>query len=155
MAEFFSNQLKAVLFLGDITEQMNLRQEDGYTIQNFDYQSFRSRDKLGQPYGPSNASLAYITLRSISGEGYKNLYNILKQRECYSLSLLYNVKYSEDRLVESYETATVLNGYIVEIEEIFDTNPMVSQSMILNMKILLHDVDYLGINTHRRLVVNS
>ena len=89
MAEFFSNQLKAVLFLGDITEQMNLRQEDGYTIQNFDYQSFRSRDKLGQPYGPSNASLAHITLRSISGEGYKNLYTILKQRECYSFSVLF------------------------------------------------------------------
>ena len=155
MAEFFSNQLKAVLFLGDITEQMNLRQEDGYTIQNFDYQSFRSRDKLGQPYGPSNASLAHITLRSISGEGYKNLYTILKQRECYSFSVLYNVKYANDRLVESYDTATVLNGYIVEIEEIFNTQHKKNQSMILNMKILLHDVDYIGVNTHRRLVVNS
>ena len=155
MAEFFSNQLKAVLFLGDITEQMSLRQEDGYTVQNFDYQSYRSCDKQGIPYGPSNATLVHITLRTISGEGYKNLYTILKQRECYSFSVLYNVKYSDDRLVESYETATVLNGYIVEIEEIFDTNRMKNQSMILNMKILLHDVDYLGINTHRRLVVNS
>jgi hypothetical protein len=155
MTEFFSNQLKAVLFLGDITELKNLRQEDGYTIQDFDYQSFRSRDKLGQPYGPSNASLARITLRSISGDGYKSLYNILKQRECYSFSVLYNVKYADDRLVESYDTATVLNGYIVEIEEIFSTNNKKSPSMILNMKVLLHDVNYIGVNTHRRLVVNS
>lgn len=151
----FSNQLKAVLFWGDIKEQMNLRQDDGYTIQNLDYQSFRSRDSLGKPYGLSNASLAHITLRSISGEGYKKLYNILKERECHAFSVLYNVKYADDRLVESYETATVFNGYIVEIEEIFDTHQKKNQSMILNMKILLHDVDYIGVNTHRRLVVNS
>ena len=151
----FSNQLKAVLFLGEIKEQMNLRQDDGYTIQSLDYQSFRSRDRLGQPYGLSNATLANITLRSISGEGYKKLYNILKERVSNPFSVLYNVKYTEERLVASYDTATVLNGYIVEIEEVFDTRKKQDHSMILNMKILLHDIDYIGVNSQRKLVVNS
>lgn len=155
MAEIFSNQLKAVLFLGDVNELAALRQENGYTVQHLDYESFRSRDKSGQPYGLINASLANITLRSISGEGYKDLYNILKDRECHAFSVLYNITYKDDRLVESYDTATVLYGYIVEIEEIFDTNHKKGQGMILNMKILLHDVSYIGSNTQRRLVVNS
>lgn len=155
MTEIFSNQLKAVLFLGDIKELTNLRQDDGYTIQNLDYQSFRSRDKLGQPYGLTNASLADITLRSISGEGDKKLYSILKERGCHAFSVLYNVKYTEEHLVDDYDIATVLNGYIVEIEEKFETGHKKNQSMILSMKILLHDVEYIGNNTQRKLVVNS
>ena len=40
MAEIFSNQLKAVLFLGDVNELAALRQENGYTVQHLDYESF-------------------------------------------------------------------------------------------------------------------
>ena len=36
MADYFSNQLKAVLFLEDITEGVPMRQAEGYTIQHFD-----------------------------------------------------------------------------------------------------------------------
>ena len=155
MTEIFSNQLRAVLFVGNVNEIAALRQECGFTIQHLDYESFRSRDKSGQPYGPSNASLANITLRSISGEGYKKLYEALKLKECNAFSVLYNVKYVKNHIVDSYEMGIVLYGYIVEIEEVFDTHHKNDQSMMLNMKILLHSVSYMGENTQRKLVINS
>jgi hypothetical protein len=69
--------------------------------------------------------------------------------------VLYNVKYTDEHLVDDYDIATVLNGYIVEIEERFETGQKKNQSMILCMKILLHDVECTGENTQRKLVVNS
>ncbi len=155
MAEIFSNQLKAVLFLGNIEELMNLHQEDGYTIQNLDYQSFRSRDKLGLPYGPSNASLANITLRCNADEYYKEFYNILKRRENYSFSILYNVKYNNEHIVESFNSATVISGYIVELEEIFDTHHKKGAGTVFNIRFLLREINYICGNVSRRLVVNS
>ena len=77
MADYFSNQLKAVLFLEDITEGIPMRQAGGYTVQHFDYNCFRTRDKMGKPYGPSNASLMQIILKTISADGYKELYHRL------------------------------------------------------------------------------
>ena len=41
MADYLSNQLKAVLFLGDITEGIPMRQQEGLTVQHFDFNCFR------------------------------------------------------------------------------------------------------------------
>ena len=155
MADYFSNQLKAVLFLEDITEGVPMRQAEGYTIQHFDYNYYRTRDHEGNPYGGSNASLMDITIKTISADGYKELYRRLHSRELYSCTIVFNATYDGFRILESYADAMVVNGYIVEIEEVFDTMTKKRQGMMLSMKILLHSLDYLGTRVNRKYLVNQ
>ena len=154
MAEYLSNQLKAVLLLEDITEGIRMRQDAGFTVQHFDYNCFRTRDKSGRPYGPSNASLMQITLKTLSADGYKELYQRLNNVELYPFSVVFNATYDEYRVLENYVDAMVVSGYIVEIEELFDSASCKKEGMTLSMKILLHSLDYLGKRMDRKLVVN-
>lgn len=154
MPEFMSKQLKAVMFLEDITEGIPMRQESGFTVQHFEYSCFRTRDNAGMPYGPSNGSLMQITLKTISSDGYKELYQRLNSMELYSLSLIFNASYDEYRILEDYADAMIANGYIVEIEEVFDTLDTQHNGMTLNMKILLNSLDYIGNRVNRKLMVN-
>lgn len=154
MADYFSNQLKAVLFLEDITEGIPMRQAGGYTVQHFDYNCFRTRDKMGKPYGPSNASLMQIILKTISADGYKELYHRLNSQEFCPFTVVFNATYDEFRILNDYSDAMVANGYMVEIEELFDTQGSKKEGMMLSMKILLHSLDYLGKRVNRKLMVN-
>ena len=154
MPEYMSKQLKAVMFLDDITEGIPLRQEKGFTVQHFDYSCFRSRDKVGMPFGPSNASLMQITLKTISSDGYKELYQRLSSMDQFAFSMIFNASYDDFHILQDYEDAMIVNGYVVEIEELFDTIDPQHNGMILNMKILLHSLDYLGSRMDRKLMVN-
>ena len=154
MADYLSNQLKAVLFLEDINEGIPMRQEAGFTIQHFDYNCFRTRDKAGKPYGPSNASLMQITVKTISADGYKELYYRLNSTERYRFSVIFNATYDDFKILKDYADAMVVDGYIVDIEEVFDTTGNKKDGMMLSMKILLHSLDYLGVRVDRKLVVN-
>ena len=118
MADYLSNQLKAVLFLGDITEGIPMRQQEGLTVQHFDFNCFRTRNNIGVPYGPSNAS------------------------------------FDEFKLLKEYGDAMMVVGYIVEIEEEFDTVDKPKQGMMLSMKILLHTLSMVGKNQTKTIVVN-
>ena len=154
MLEYMSQQLKAVMFLEDINEGIPARQENGFTIQHFDYSCFRSRNKMGIPYGPSNASLMLITLKTISSDGYKELYQRLNSMEQYDFSLIFNATYDDYRILQDYEDAMIAHGYVVEIEELFDTTDTQHNGMTLYMKILLHSLDYIGSRVDRQLFVN-
>lgn len=154
MADYLSNQLKAALFLEDILEGIPLRQENGFTVQHFDYNCFRTREKAGKPYGPSNASLMHITVKTLSADGYKELYRRLNSTERYAFTLVFNASYDEFKILQDYADAMVVNGYIVEIEELFDTASKKKEGMMLSMKILLHSLDYLGKRVNRILMVN-
>lgn len=154
MADYFSNQLKAVLFLEDITEGIPMRQADGYTVQHFDYHCFRTRDKMGKPYGPSNASLMQITLKTISADGYKELYHRLNSPELCPFTVVFNATYDEFRILKDCSDVMVANGYVVEVEELFDTQGDKKDGMLLSLKILLHSLDYLGKRVNRKLMVN-
>lgn len=155
MADYLSNELKAVLFLEDITEGIPMRKEHGYTIQHFDYNYYRTRDHEGKPYGTSNTSLMDITVRTISANGYKELYQRLQSRELYPCTIVFNATYDEFQILKDYTDAMVVNGYIVEIEEVFDTIGEKKQGMMLSMKILLHSLDYLGTSVNRKYMVNQ
>ena len=155
MADYFSNQLKAVLFLEDINEGIPMRQEAGFTIQHFDYNCYRTRDKEGKPYGPSNASLMQVTVKTLSAAGYKELYNRLNSTDLYPFTLIFNAVYDSNKILKDYADAMVASGYIVEIEEKFDTIGYKKEGMMLNMKILLQSLDYLGKRVNRELVVNN
>ena len=155
MLHHFSNQLKAVLFLEDVAEGIPMRQEAGYTIQHFDYNFFRTRDKVGRPYGPSNASLMQITIKTLSADGYKELYSRLNSIERYAFSVIFDASYDAFKILQDYADGMVVDGYVVEIEEVFDTTGNKKDGMILSMKILLHSLDYLGKRVERKLMVNG
>ncbi len=155
MADYLSNRLKAVLFPEDITEGIPMRREAGYTIRHFDYNCFRTRDKAGKPYGASNASLMQITVKTVSADGYKEFYHRLNSMERYRFSVVFDASYDASKILRDYADAMVVDGYIVEIEETFDTVDNKKDGMMLSMKILLHSLDYLGERVDRKLVVNN
>lgn len=155
MADYLSNRLKAVLFSEDITEGSPMRREAGYTIKHFDYNCFRTRDNAGKPYGSSNASLMQIVVKTVSADGYKEFYNRLNSMERYRFTIVFDATYDQHKILRDYADAMVAEGYIVEIEETFDTIGNKKDGMQLSMSILLHSVDYLGERADRKLVIND
>jgi hypothetical protein len=74
--------------------------------------------------------------------------------EQFAFSMIFNASYDDFQILQDYEDAMIVNGYVVEIEELFDTIAPQHNGMILNMKILLHSLDYIGSRVERKLMVN-
>ena len=72
----------------------------------------------------------------------------------FAFSMIFNASYDDFHILQDYEDAMIVNGYVVEIEELFDTIDLQHNGMILNMKILLHSLDYIGSRVERKLMVN-
>ena len=95
-----------------------------------------------------------ITLKTVSADGYKELYDRLQSDELYHFSVVFNASFDEFKLLKEYGDAMMVVGYIVEIEEEFDTVDKPKQGMMLSMKILLHTLSMVGKNQTKTIVVN-
>lgn len=155
MAELFSNQLKAVLVLDDITGDMVIRQKDCYTVQSFHYDCERTRDEFGNPYGPTNADLMEISIKSLSSGKEKKIYELLTDMELHVFSIVFNAVYDSDRRISDYADAMLVTGYVTAVEEEFDSADPSKDMMRLNISIMLHTLTFLGEFTDKVLVIND
>lgn len=156
MLKNFSNQVKALLLAEDMTELAVVSQDNCMTVQHFDYRCCRSRNDSGIPYGPTVSVIMNISVKSLSNTGNKIFYERLKSNLQSPFTVIFNATFDDYRKLSYYEDAMIVSGYVVDVEEAFDsslgTNGETEQ-MLLQASLLLCSITYVGKNSNRTLSI--
>ena len=148
MAGTISNQLKALLVVENIAEQgINVWQNNSFTVQHFSYECRRRRNDSGKPYGQTLPAYLDFTVRVSSGESGKVFFDRMRTNETFPYSFLFNASFNSMRRLSECEDAMVVTGYIVEVEELFESAPASdgsAEQMLIHARLLISNLAYLG-----------
>ncbi len=142
-----SNHTKAVLFSENLLEQQVMRRDNATVIMHLDYTLGRPRNDFGTPYGRMSGSKMLVTVR-VGTRDNKEYYERLTMNESQTFTIVFNATYDEWGMLANYESATVVEGYIVGITENYDSDKAAEQSeqMTLEFSFLLTSITYIGEN---------
>ena len=150
-----SNELKAVVVLENVIDNpKNVLKENSLTVQKFDYDCVRKRNESGEIYGGINPVKLSFTVRVENPRHAMMFFKGLATNETMSLSFLFNVTYNSFQRMSDYEDGMVVTGYLVSAEEVFKTEPSSAdqnQQLLLDVKMLVKSVTYLGIEEKNSL----
>lgn len=149
-----SNNIKAILIPEDFTEMAKVSQDKCLTLQHFDYKCQRCRNEEGIPYGSTVSVILNCTIRTV--EDLHVYYDCLKKNAPQAFSFIFNATFDNYRHLWDYEDAMIATGYVVDIEEDFNsaTNEAGDTEQILcNIKILLSNITYVGKSSNKTLSI--
>ena len=156
MAELLSNHIKASLITEDISETHNILQSKCHIVQHFDYKCQRSRNEEGEAYGTTISAILNCTIQS--ADNLQVFYERMQSSSPHTYTFLFNSTFDERKELSDYEDAMIVTGYIVDIEEIFDTSsssPDETTQMLLKFQILLSNITYVGKNNDKILSITK
>ena len=139
-----SNHTKAALFTENIIEQHVLRRESAPVVQRLDYTLRRPRNDFGKPYGRmSGSELIVATL--IGTNDTREYYERLVSNDSQIFSIVFNATYDNNNFLTSYDSAMVVEGYVVDIVEHYDDDEAKEgNQMSLEFSFLLTSITYIG-----------
>lgn len=139
-----SNHTKAALFTENIIEQHVLRRESATVVQRLDYTLRRPRNDFGKPYGRmSGSELIVATL--IGTNDTREYYERLLSNDSQIFSIVFNATYDNNNFLTSYDSAMVVEGYVVDIVEHYDDDEAKEgNQMSLEFSFLLTSITYIG-----------
>lgn len=156
-SRYISNQLKAAIFIGDITkEETEKHKEVSATLMEYAYECSRSRNELGIPYGELHSTNISFILRNVSEKNIKTLMNNMISNQSYDYSFVFNAVFDSNRRLSHYDDAFIAKGFVVDLEELFDnyqSGKEILGQRTIKVKILLSSITYLGID--HNLVVRT
>ena len=148
MAILYSNELKAVVIAENFIENpLNVLKENCLTIQNFDYRCVRKRNKSSEQYGSMEPVMLTFSVRVNSMNQARVFYRNLAAVGYFQYSFLFNPTFNPMMRLNNYDDGMVVEGYVVGVEENYTTERNQageSQQVMLNVKILVRSVVYLG-----------
>lgn len=148
MAILYSNELKAVVIAENFIENpLNVLKENCLTVQNFDYRCVRKRNKSGEQYGSMEPVMLTFSVRVNSMNQARVFYRNLAAVGYFQYSFLFNPTFNPMMRLNNYDDGMVVEGYVVGVEENYTTERNQageSQQVMLNVKILVRSVVYLG-----------
>jgi len=149
-----SNNMK-VLFAGFNFQERRVSTKRQYvTVQKYDYKFSRNINAYGRAYGNSSGGLVTVTLRVSSGYDFRDYYERLKSNEPSMFSLVFNAVFDDHGVLSDYDSALLVNGYVVSMDEEYDRTSAdeEGEQMCLTMGILIAGVSYVGINDNLDMV---
>lgn len=156
MAELLSNHIKALLFTEDVSETRNILQSKCHVVQHFDYKCQRPRNEEGEAYGKTISAILNCTI--LSADNLQVFYEQMQSSSPHAYTFLFNSTFDERKELTDYEDAMIVIGYIVDIEETFDTtssSPDETTQMLLKFQILLSNITYVGKNNNKILSITK
>ena len=143
-----SNELKAVMVQDNFLDNpKNVLKEKCLVLQNFSYECERIRNNSSDVYGASKPVILKFTIRVNSPSHAKELYQRLALNGHNDFSILFNVTYDNNSRLAGYEDGMVVNGYVVSVEERYNSlldESGVDKQMILDAEVLVRSTIYLG-----------
>lgn len=149
-----SNNIKAILIPEDFSEMARVSQEKCLTLQHFDYKCRRCRNEEGVPYGSTVSVILNCSFRTV--EDLHAYYDCLKKNESQDFSFIFNATFDDQKKLSDYEDAMVVNGYVVDIEETFNSamnEAGESEQVLFGIKILLSSITYVGKSSNKILSI--
>ena len=151
-----SNHLKAVLFSDEIQDGgQNVLKEKCCTLEYFGYRCERSRNDAGFPYGVTNPSVLSFTVRLVLPEEGTVYHQRLLENVPYDYTFLFNASYNDQQRLKSYDNMFIVNGYVIDVEDDFNSGGKESRQMLIRVKLFVNSITYKGKMTDRQLVINS
>lgn len=155
----FSNQLKALLVLEDITEQgVSVWQNNCFTVQHYHYLCRRERNDAGIPYGRTVPSFLEFTIRVAAADSAKTLMERMQSQESFPFSFVFNASFAENRRLSDWEDAMVVRGYLVDVEETYDKTQAeagAQEQMLIKGRLLLSNLAYVGRERVMKLTITK
>ena len=148
MAALYSNELKAVVILANIIDNpQSILKEQCFTVQKFDYSCVYKRTEKGDIYGAMNPVVMTFTVRVGDELDALKFIKALAENELTSLSFFFDATFDTNLRLKDYKEGMVMVGHVVGVEENYSTEKDQSgedQQMLLNVKLLISMVTYLG-----------
>lgn len=125
----------------------NLVKSSCDTIQSLDYTCTRNRDEAGTPYGPPQFTELTFSLRASITNYKSTFYKLLDSHEAGNFTFLFNADFTpKTRKLDKYEGGFVVQGYIINIDEEYETSSKdgTFEQLLLHITLLVNAITYLG-----------
>ena len=159
MPVVFSNELKAVLVLEDITEGgVSMLKNNCFTVQHFFYRVERARDAAGVPFGNNLPSYLDFTVRVASGDSGKAFFERMVSPGNHPYTFLFNATFNSAQKLSQWEDALVATGYMIEAEEVYDKESAgqgSQEQMLIRSRLLLSNLLYTGEDNDLKLNITN
>lgn len=149
-----SNNIKAILIPEDFSEMARVSQDKCLTLQHFDYKCQRCRNEEGTPYGSTVSVILNCTFRTV--EDLHIYYDCLKKNSPQAFTFIFNATFDPHKHLYDYEDAMIVNGYVVDIEEDFNSamnEAGETEQILCNVKMLLSNITYVGKSSNKTLSI--
>lgn len=117
-------------------------------LQYFHYECKRQRGDNGYPFGATLASCLDFVLKVSSSDTGRVFYENLSVNEPMVLSILFDSSFTGKKSLTDFQNALVVRGYVVDIDESFDKNPIRGDGrfnmMMLHIRLLMSELRYVG-----------
>lgn len=157
-----SNYIKATLFFEDINE-VKVKKEQGFTLQQFNYECSRKRNNMGMPYGPTRTTILRFLIKSLPDGYLKEIYKRLDENADSSFSIVFNATFRMDENGENtlndYDSALIITGFVISVDESYGEDPQTSKAtanlMMTDVGFLTKSITYVGSDNYKkRLYIN-
>lgn len=137
-----SDNINAMFLFGDYEEQSHIRSEQCMIIQKYDFSMHKSRKENGELYNWGIVgNVMTITLSVGNANQLNRFYSRTAEKESSYFSILFAATFDKDNLLRKYSSSIMAEGYIVSVDEDFDTTPREGeQSMFLTVKLLVRSM---------------
>lgn len=148
MAGLYSNELKALVVPENFLDNpMNVLKENCLTVQHFDYECDHKRNDSDEVYGPTEPVILRFSVRVNSPAHARVFYKSLVSNSYFNFSFLFNTTFNANQRIADYEDGMVVNGYVVSVEENFNSAANQNgedEQILLDVTLLVRSVIYLG-----------
>lgn len=165
-----SNYIKATLFFDDFSE-VKVKKEQGFTLQQFNYECSRKRNNMGMPYGPTQTTVLRFLIKSLPDGYLKEIYKRLDENTDSSFSIVFNATFRMDENGENtlsdYDSALIITGFVISVDESYGDNrpetitpspkeeETTADLMMTDVGFLTKSITYIGSeNYKKRLHIN-
>lgn len=157
-----SNYIKATLFFDDFSE-VKVKKEQGFTLQQFNYECSRKRNNMGMPYGPTRTTILRFLIKSLPDGYLKEIYKRLDENADSSFSIVFNATFRMDENGENtlndYDSALIITGFVISVDESHGEDPQTSKAtanlMMTDVGFLTKSITYVGSDNYKkRLYIN-
>lgn len=153
--QLLSNELKAVAVMADISESgTTVTRDQCMTVEHFNYRCARKRDRDGRTYGANDPVELSFCVRINAAEQAQPLYRLLVAEDKGILSFLFNATFSSTQRLSEYDEAIAVEGYVVDIQEDFQTAVLSIQEeeqITLRARMLVRSINYVGKDEQKTL----
>lgn len=146
-----SNYIKATLFFDDFSE-IKVKKEQGFTLQQFNYECSRKRNNMGMPYGPTQTTVLKFLIKSLPDGYLKEVYKRLDENTDSSFSIVFNATFRMDENGENtlsdYDSALIITGFVISVDESYgeglQTSKATANLMMTDVEFLTKSITYVG-----------
>jgi len=143
--------LKISLFPFNVIGRSSISRDSAITVQSYDYTMAREIDSYGMASGACSGSYLSLQVRVGTKEDIDWFYERLTKPDPNFFSLVFSPEYDDSGILSSSVGSLVVEGYIVDVEEIYDRNLSDSNDalqMLLNARVLVSNLRYDGENSN-------